>query len=90
MAPSVPPPGGPSAVPDDGASATATKYDFGFLLIPRPLRHDPKKPFRFGLVLNVLFGFASTFTVANLYYCQVRADCGAATVPCSSFTASTQ
>ncbi|KAJ7205289.1 major facilitator superfamily domain-containing protein [Mycena pura] len=70
MAPSVPPPAGPSAAPDDGASATATKYDFGFLLIPRPLRHDPKKPFHFGLLLNVLFGFASTFTVANLYYCQ--------------------
>ncbi|KAJ7914289.1 major facilitator superfamily domain-containing protein [Mycena leptocephala] len=45
-------------------------HDFGFLPIPRRLRYDPEKPFRFGLVLNVLFGFASTFTVANLYYCQ--------------------
>ncbi|KAJ7119752.1 major facilitator superfamily domain-containing protein [Mycena epipterygia] len=45
-------------------------HDFGFLPIPRRLRYDPKKPFHFGLVLNVLFGFASTFIVANLYYCQ--------------------
>ncbi|KAJ6455478.1 major facilitator superfamily domain-containing protein [Mycena sanguinolenta] len=45
-------------------------HDFGFLPIPRRLRYDPQKPFHFGLLLNVLFGFASTFTVANLYYCQ--------------------
>ncbi|KAJ7268030.1 major facilitator superfamily domain-containing protein [Mycena rebaudengoi] len=45
-------------------------YDFGFLPIPPRLRYDPKKPFHFGLVLNILFGFASTFIVANLYYCQ--------------------
>jgi hypothetical protein len=47
-------------------------HDFGFVPIPRRLRYDPQKPFHFGLVLNVLFGFASTFIVANLYYCQVR------------------
>ncbi|KAJ7819645.1 major facilitator superfamily domain-containing protein [Mycena olivaceomarginata] len=46
-------------------------HDFGFVPIPRRLRYDPQKPFHFGLVLNVLFGFASTFIVANLYYCQV-------------------
>ncbi|KAJ7776834.1 major facilitator superfamily domain-containing protein [Mycena maculata] len=45
-------------------------HDFGFLPIPRRLRYDPEKPFHFGLLLNVLFGFASTFIVANLYYCQ--------------------
>ncbi|KAJ6555005.1 major facilitator superfamily domain-containing protein [Mycena vulgaris] len=45
-------------------------HDFGFLPIPRRLRYDAQKPFHFGLVLNVLFGFASTFIVANLYYCQ--------------------
>ncbi|KAF9235646.1 major facilitator superfamily domain-containing protein [Melanogaster broomeanus] len=44
--------------------------DFGFLPIPKRLRYDPDKPFHFGLLLNVSFGFASTFVVANLYYCQ--------------------
>ncbi|KAG9308523.1 major facilitator superfamily domain-containing protein [Chiua virens] len=44
--------------------------DFGILPIPKRLRYDPGKPFHFGLLLNLSFGFASTFTVANLYYCQ--------------------
>ncbi|KAF8208984.1 major facilitator superfamily domain-containing protein [Mycena galopus ATCC 62051] len=44
--------------------------DLGFLPIPRRLRYDPQKPFHFGLVLNALFGFASTFIVSNLYYSQ--------------------
>ncbi|KAJ7268022.1 major facilitator superfamily domain-containing protein [Mycena rebaudengoi] len=44
-------------------------YDFGFLPIPPRLRYDPKRPFHFGLVLNILFGFASTFIMANMYYC---------------------
>ncbi|KIJ14980.1 Drug:H+ antiporter-1 family protein [Paxillus involutus ATCC 200175] len=44
--------------------------DFGFLPVPKRLRYDPNKPFHFGLLLNASFGFASTFTVANLYYCQ--------------------
>ncbi|KAF8633765.1 hypothetical protein AX15_001271 [Amanita polypyramis BW_CC] len=44
--------------------------DFGFLPIPERLRYHPDKPFHFGLLLNVSFGIASTFTVANLYYCQ--------------------
>ncbi|KAJ7101552.1 major facilitator superfamily domain-containing protein [Mycena belliarum] len=48
----------------------STTHDFGFIPIPRRLRYDPEKPFHFGLLLNVLFGFASTFIVANLYYCQ--------------------
>ncbi|KAK7025547.1 hypothetical protein VNI00_015900 [Paramarasmius palmivorus] len=46
------------------------KTDFGLIPIPKRLRYDPKKPFHFGIVLQVAFGFASTFTVANLYYCQ--------------------
>ncbi|KAF5378898.1 hypothetical protein D9615_006857 [Tricholomella constricta] len=44
--------------------------DLGFIPIPRRLRYDVNKPFRFSLVLNLAFGFASTFTVANLYWCQ--------------------
>ncbi|KAJ8521689.1 hypothetical protein ONZ45_g1642 [Pleurotus djamor] len=45
-------------------------HDFGFVPIPKHLRYNPKEPFHFGLFLNLSFGFASTFTVANLYYCQ--------------------
>ncbi|BGP32455.1 hypothetical protein JCM10296v2_004236 [Rhodotorula toruloides] len=44
--------------------------DFGFLPIPPRLRFDPDKPFEFGLLLNVVFAFAATFSVANLYYPQ--------------------
>lgn len=39
-------------------------------LTPIWLRYDPNKPFHFGLALNLLFAFSSTFTVANLYYSQ--------------------
>ncbi|TFK22001.1 MFS superfamily [Coprinopsis marcescibilis] len=46
------------------------RVDFGFLPIPKHLLYDPDRPFYFGIGLNVAFGFASTFTVANLYYCQ--------------------
>ncbi|OSX57123.1 hypothetical protein POSPLADRAFT_1067899 [Postia placenta MAD-698-R-SB12] len=44
--------------------------DFGFLPIPKHLRYDPEHPAHFGLLLNATFGIASTFVVANLYYCQ--------------------
>ncbi|KAF8340061.1 major facilitator superfamily domain-containing protein [Amanita rubescens] len=44
--------------------------DFGFLPIPKRLRYQPNQHFHFGLFLNVFFGIASTFTAANLYYCQ--------------------
>ncbi|KZT22826.1 MFS general substrate transporter [Neolentinus lepideus HHB14362 ss-1] len=44
--------------------------DFWVVPIPKRLRHDPKNPPKFGLVLNATFGFASTFVVSNLYYCQ--------------------
>lgn len=35
--------------------------DFGILPIPKRLRYDPENPFHFGLLLNLSFGFASTF-----------------------------
>ncbi|KAG2121533.1 major facilitator superfamily domain-containing protein [Suillus cothurnatus] len=44
--------------------------DFGLIPIPKRLQYNPIKPFHFGIFLNVSFGFASTFIVANLYYCQ--------------------
>ena len=36
--------------------------DFGFIPVPRHLQYDPTKPFRFALLLNIAFGFASTFS----------------------------
>ncbi|KZP00314.1 MFS general substrate transporter [Calocera viscosa TUFC12733] len=46
------------------------RLDFGFLPIPKSQRHDPAVGFKFTTLLNVVFGVASTFTVANLYYSQ--------------------
>ncbi|KAI9686840.1 MAG: hypothetical protein M1822_002593 [Bathelium mastoideum] len=36
--------------------------------IPPRCRWDPEKPPEFSMPLNILFGFAGAFTVANLYY----------------------
>lgn len=38
------------------------------LYTPKRCRYDPTNPPRFSLPLNLLFGFAGAFTVANLYY----------------------
>ncbi|KAI5121348.1 hypothetical protein M0805_000656 [Coniferiporia weirii] len=54
---------------DDKYEVGGTK-DFGFLPIPKKLQYDSRRQFEFTTVLNITFGFASTFTVANLYYCQ--------------------
>ena len=35
---------------------------------PPRCRYDPANPPKFSLALNLLFGFAACFTVANLYY----------------------
>jgi hypothetical protein len=45
-----------------GATELRFTKDFGFLPIPRHLQYDPSKPPRFGLALNIGFGFASTFS----------------------------
>ncbi|KAK3306486.1 major facilitator superfamily domain-containing protein [Chaetomium strumarium] len=37
---------------------------------PKPARYDPEKPPEFTVWLNILFAFASCFTVSNLYYNQ--------------------
>lgn len=44
-------------------SARETKLNFGFLPIPMRCRITPTRPFKFNLAINILFGFASTFTV---------------------------
>ncbi|TCD60323.1 hypothetical protein EIP91_010347 [Steccherinum ochraceum] len=49
---------------------THYRRDFGFLPIPKRLQHDPNRPFKWTLTLNIVFGVASTFFAANLYYCQ--------------------
>ena len=36
--------------------------DFGVVPVPRHLRYDPTKPFHFGLLLNIGFGFISIFS----------------------------
>ncbi|CAD6447145.1 5a1d9107-365e-4f9d-8236-acfb38a09c5e [Sclerotinia trifoliorum] len=35
---------------------------------PKRCRYDPESPPKFNMALNLLFAFACTFTVANLYY----------------------
>ncbi|KAG1837160.1 membrane protein [Suillus subalutaceus] len=63
----------PEATADKIAAAVEESWptkDFGLIPIPKRLQYNPIKPFHFGISLNVSFGFASTLTVANLYYCQ--------------------
>ncbi|RPD56697.1 MFS general substrate transporter, partial [Lentinus tigrinus ALCF2SS1-7] len=55
-------------VPIDEKTLQSPKKDFGFLPIPRRIRHDPDNPTTFGLGMNVIFGVASAFFVANMYY----------------------
>ncbi|EIW81522.1 hypothetical protein CONPUDRAFT_124654 [Coniophora puteana RWD-64-598 SS2] len=59
----------PAGQDHDDAEKYPTR-DFGLIPIPPRLRYHPDKPFHFGLLMNMSFGFASTFIVANLYYCQ--------------------
>ena len=71
------------ASPKDALSAPAPSHAYAYpsrdqslwrniyLIIsytPKRCRYDPDKPFGFSMGLNLLFGFAGTFTVANLYY----------------------
>ncbi|KAJ6564151.1 major facilitator superfamily domain-containing protein [Mycena capillaripes] len=45
-------------------------HDLLFIPIPKRLRYHPGRSFHFGLFMNMSLGFASTVTVANLYYSQ--------------------
>lgn len=40
--------------------------DFGFLSIPRNLRYNSERPFKFTTALNICFGFGSTFSVSYI------------------------
>ncbi|KAJ6612379.1 major facilitator superfamily domain-containing protein [Mycena sp. CBHHK59/15] len=59
----------PKAASEESSPALFT-HDLVFLPIPKSLRYHIGKTFHFGLLLNIALGFGSTFTVANLYYCQ--------------------
>ncbi|KAJ7626844.1 MFS superfamily [Roridomyces roridus] len=60
----------PTASSDDSDATPLFTHDLFFLPIPTWLRSYPGKPCKFGLMLNISMGFAGTFTVTNLYYCQ--------------------
>lgn len=44
------------------------KFDFFVVPIPPRLRYDSEKPAHFGLLLNAVFGFASTFSACFLIF----------------------
>lgn len=44
------------------------KFDFFIVPIPPRLRYDSEKPAHFGLLLNAVFGFASTFSACFLIF----------------------
>ncbi|KAK3338079.1 major facilitator superfamily domain-containing protein [Neurospora tetraspora] len=56
----------------DGSAATPWKNRFQTLWHwkPKAARYDPDNPPEFTMWINILFGFASCFTVSNLYYNQ--------------------
>lgn len=47
---------------NDKQSELGPAKEFFFIPIPAHLRYDPSKPFHFGIVLNIAFGFTSTFS----------------------------
>ena len=53
---------------NDADSKIPLAKDLGFLPIPRHLQYDPTHPFHFGLLLNIGFGFASTFSECLPFY----------------------
>lgn len=52
----------------------STTYDFGLFPIPHQLRYDPEKPFKFTLLLNIMFGLGSTFSehCNRCYHLQIK------------------
>ena len=55
----------PTQVETKDGSETSTK-DFGFVPIPKRLQYDPDHPAHFGILMNVIFGLASTFSTSSL------------------------
>jgi len=44
------------------SNAQLRTHEFGIIPIPSHLRYDPSRSFHFGLTLNIIFGFFSTFS----------------------------
>ncbi|GJE88226.1 MFS general substrate transporter [Phanerochaete sordida] len=60
-----------STLPVHAAPAPApVPKDFLCIPVPRRLRHRADAPAAFSLWLNILFAVATTFIVANIYWCQ--------------------
>ncbi|KAJ7241339.1 major facilitator superfamily domain-containing protein [Mycena haematopus] len=59
-----------SLSPSRDSSSALFTHEFIFIPIPKRLRYHHAKSFHFGLLMNISLGFASTVTVANLYYSQ--------------------
>ncbi|KAJ3552569.1 hypothetical protein NM688_g4084 [Phlebia brevispora] len=74
LAPDRQPSPAPAALPlpvsSSTATSTSTPCDFFFVPVPKYLRHNPDKPAPFSLFLNIIFAIATTFIVANIYWCQ--------------------
>jgi len=47
--------------PSETAEDVEYTKDFGIIPMPTRLQYHPDKSFHFGLVLQIIFGFASTF-----------------------------
>lgn len=67
-APSPPQSGTESVEKKHGTKATWQTLYHLLSYTPRRCRYDPANPPKFSIALNLLFAFAASFTVANLYY----------------------
>lgn len=49
--------------PEDEIHEKISTKDFGIIPIPKRLQHDPKNPHQWTLLLNIVFGLSSTFSM---------------------------
>ena len=54
---------------EDSSIRLERKRDFGLVPIPKSLRYNSEKPAHFGLLMNVVFGLASTFGACSPHTC---------------------
>ncbi len=59
---------------DAAAASPPPTTSLWCLPIPKNRQYDPAQPFGFGLPLNILFAFASTFTVSDCLEIELRRD----------------
>ncbi|KAL9112180.1 MAG: hypothetical protein Q9227_003557 [Pyrenula ochraceoflavens] len=71
QSPSILPEEGPSTVRQENVTSSKLKrFYHRVTYTPQRVRYDSNKEIKFTTFLNILFAFAGTFTVANLYYPQ--------------------